>query len=276
MSELARSSSTPAAASPEDTLNPRPQPRLAWVLFAAGGTLVIFLLVWPKLRYLAPEISNPQDQWQETILWSLPDTGFRVLTAVVVAVGIAFVLAIVTSSTLPDSLFHPTRRFYTLIAAIPLLAWVYIILAAPAIDWLKGHEATAAATLAVIFPLTVPFAAALHSASDHAIVRHARQLGAGRYWRSRLALRVAAPSMLDALRVASLAVWSVVLFAESQVTMRSNQGIGGILLIWSRNGVASITQVLFSCAGVCAVAVLIAETINAAETIVRYNNGPDY
>jgi hypothetical protein len=275
VSELA-SSSPSTLPYPAHTPKPRPQPLVAWFGFFAGAAFVISLLAWPTIRHLAPALSNPEDQWLPTILLALPDTGFRVLMAVVVAAIIAFVLAIVTSSGAPDWLFRRVRWSYTLIAAFPLLAWVYVMLAAPTIEFLKGHEATTAATLAVIFPLTVPFTTTLRSASNHAIVRHARQFGAGRYWRMRLALRVAAPSMLDALRVASLGAWSVVLFAESQVTMRTDQGIGGILLVWSRNGATDFSRVLIACLAVCVAAVLIAETMTAAETIILHNNGPDY
>ena len=275
MSELAnsRSSQLPYLA---HTLKSRPQPRVAWLGFCAGIAFVISLLAWPTIRHFAPALANPEDQWLQTILLALPDTGFRVLMAVVVATIIAFVLAIITSSGAPDWLFRRINWFYTLIAAFPLLAWVYVMLAAPTIGFLKGHEATTAAALAVIFPLTVPFTTTLRSASNHAIIRHARQFGAGRYWRTRLALRVAAPSMLNALRVASLGAWSVVLFAESQVTMRTDQGIGGILLLWSRTGATDFSRVVIACLAVCVAAVLIAETMTAAETIILHNNGPDY
>lgn len=242
--------------------------------------LAVGLFLWPYVYHTGSGDHfrdppyNPADHWVLELLLTVPLTGHRVLLAMLFALVIALTFGLLVG-LLPERTYRNLHWVWTLLAAVPILVWVYMVIVVTLPPSLKGEEEIVSGVCATLFPLSLAFMTAIRAASGHRVTLHIRQLGAGAFPQAIALLRIAAPALLEGLRLISLAAWSVVLFAETQVAVRTSQGMGGLLSIWSHNGSASIARLAVGCLGVCCVAVVLAQGIHELTLRVVASNELD-
>lgn len=249
---------------------------MAWQrTLTVGGLIAVVFLGTMPLWTEGEMPQNREDEWPRAILVSLLQTANRVIISVGCSSVVALPLALVLPALLPRRPSSAVLWFCTLFAAFPLVAWVYVVTAAPVPLSARATTVTAA-SVAIVFPLLLAFLIAIGAAFEHRIIRHIRQLGAGRSSQLAFALRVAGPDLLEAVCLGSLAAWSVVIFAETQVAVASDQGLGGLLNLWSRNGSVDFMRISIGCLAVCSLGVFLGQSIRAAAALLRSSNELDY